>query len=186
MITSKIWGTKGIIINMSTVVQKGFSSVLIIIIVAALLGIGFWGYLMMKKGETTPTYVPLATTKPSASAKPRSVAPGVITQAVFAKSIDPKTGMPVNPGMVFSKSDPEINLVVSLQNPKIGTKIEYVRYLNDKFMDNKSTTTTKATDTSVVFNWNLKQPGAVHLMGNYKVRLYTNGIFEKEATYSGQ
>ncbi len=167
--------------------QKGFSPILIVVVIA-LLGLGFLGYqIIAQNGQTTPTptYQP-PVTKPTVSPQPRSVAPGVITQAVFAKSIDPKTGVPVSSGTVFSKTDPAINLVVSLKNPKVGIKIEYVRYLNDQFLDNRSTATTRANPSSVVFDWNLKKADAMHLIGNYKVKLYTNGVFEKEVNYKVQ
>ena len=42
---------------------------------------------------------------------------------------------------------------------------------------------TKANTNNVSFNWTLKKLGTTHLAGNYKVKVYTNGVFEKETTY---
>lgn len=77
---------------------------------------------------------PAATFKPAtSSSKPRSIASGVVTQVVVAKSIDLKTRTAINPNNIFSSTDPTIYLVMTVKNPPPGTKIEYVRYLNDRF-----------------------------------------------------
>jgi len=73
--------------------------------------------------------------------------------------------------------------VLTLKNPKVGTKFEYVRYLNGKFLDNGNLTMKKANTNNVSFGWTLKKTGATHLVGTYRVKVYTNGVFEKETTY---
>lgn len=165
--------------------QKGFAPVIILLIVAALAVGGYFAYQSFKgksqPSSTTPTTI-TGNKKPAL----RSKAPGIVTQITLTKTIDPKTGSAISPANIFSKTDPTIYTVITLNNPPAGTKIEYTRYLNGKFLDNRSTATTKATDKSVIFNWSLKTPGATHLVGSYKVKIYTNGIFEKEISYTVQ
>ncbi len=115
--------------------------------------------------------------------KPRSKAPGIVSSVVAAKSVDPKTGDAVNPTSVFLTTDKSIYIVTSLQNAKVGTKIEYVRYLSNKFLDNRSITITKPSTNNTSFVWTLRKPGATHPIGNYRVKVYTNGVFEKEIMY---
>ncbi len=119
-------------------------------------------------------------------AKPRSKAPGIVTNVVTAKAVDPKTGIALTPSTVFLTTDKTIYLVVSVAAPKIGTKIEYSRYLNGKFLDNKSIAILKSNMTNVGFDWTLKKTGATHLAGEYRVKVYTNGVFEKKTTYTVQ
>ncbi len=106
------------------------------------------------------------------------------TQIILTKTIDPKTGLATSPASTFSKKDPTIYSVVALNNPSLGTKVEYVRYLNGKFLDNRNATTTKASDKNIIFDWKLNKPGATRLSGVYKVKIYTNGVFEKEVNYT--
>ena len=172
----------------STFNQTGIAPVAIIVVVGAVLVLSYLAYqTLINKPLPSQSNTPLATSKPALnSPKPRSLTPGVITQVVTTKSIDLKTGAVTGPNAVFLSTEPIIYLVLTVKNPPVGTKIEYVRYLNDKFLDNRSTTTTKSSDNSVIFDWALKKPGAVHLKGNYKVKVYTNSVFEKDLTYTIQ
>ncbi len=158
--------------------QKGLTLILIIVIVTVVAIVSFLAYETFSAKSNNPPNLQQIT-----STRPRSKAPGVITQVVLATGIDPKTGTAVNPTNTFAKTDQVIYAVVSLKNPKVGTKIEYTRYLNDKFLDNRSLTTTKATTNNVIFDWQLRKPGTTHLLGNYRVKVYTDGIFEKEVKY---
>ena len=116
--------------------------------------------------------------------KPRSKIPGIIVSIVTAKGIDPKTGEAVNPTSIFLTTDKSIYVVTTLQNTKVGTRIEYVRYLNNKFLDNRSITITKLNTNNTSFVWTLKKIGATHPVGNYRVKVYSNAIFEKETSYT--
>jgi len=115
--------------------------------------------------------------------KPRSKIPGMIISIATAKGIDSKTGEAVNPTSVFLTTDKSIYVVMALQNVKMGTRIAYTRYLNNKFVDNRSIGITKPNTNNSSFVWTLKKLGATHPVGNYRVKVYTNGIFEKEITY---
>lgn len=151
---------------------------------AVLILLGAVIFLSQRGTSTQPT--PRQQTLPSLPAKPRSKAPGIVTSVVTAKSVDPTTGIALTPSPTFLTTDKTIYLIVSVTTPKIGTKIEYSRYLNGKFLDNKSIAILKPNLTNVGFNWTLKKAGATHLAGEYRVKVYTNGVFEKETTYRVQ
>ena len=168
--------------------QKGFTPLVLLLLLVILLGVGYAGYRSLSTSSQPSNQKTIATPQPknSTTSTPRSKAPGIVTQISLAKAIDQKTGLTINPVTTFSKTDPVIYAVVTLNNPPVGTKIEYVRYLNGRLLDNRSTSTTKATDRSVVFDWKLKKTGATRLVGNYRVKIYSNGVFEKEINYTVQ
>ena len=168
--------------------QQGLTPLITLLLIAVLLGVGYAGYRSLSTSSQPSNQKTIATPQPknSTTPSPRSKTPGIVTQISLAKAIDQKTGLAINPVTSFSKTDPAIYTVVTLNNPPVGTKIEYVRYLNGRLLDNRSTSTTKATDKSVIFDWKLKKPGATHLVGNYRVKIYTNGVFEKEINYTVQ
>ncbi len=168
--------------------QKGLTPLVTLLLIVVLLGVGYVGYRLLSTSSQPSNQKTIATPKPknSTTLSLRSKAPGIVTQVSLSKTLDPKTGLALNPTTTFSKTDPTIYAVVTLSNPPVGTKIEYVRYLNGRLLDNRSTSTTKVTDKSIVFDWKLKKTGATHLVGNYRVKIYTNGVFEKEINYSVQ
>lgn len=143
------------------------------------------GYLVTQKPnvntQTKQVVKPTAIPSPTLA---RSKAPGVIVSVVNAKGVDPKTGEALNPVTTFLSTDKSIYAVTTLKNAKIGTYIEYVRYLNGKFLDNRSVKITKANTNNVSFVWTLKNSTAAHPAGEYRVKVYTNGIFEKEISYT--
>ena len=175
--------------NLSAQSQKGFTPILVILIMAAMAGVVYLGFRSFTK--TTPsqnTYQQTPQKAPrqksaTVSSLPRSKAPGAITQVVAAKGVDSITGEAANPSSQFSKTDKAIYVILTLKNPKVGTKFEYTRYLNNKFLDNGNLTMKKDSTNNVSFAWTLKKPGATHLVGIYRVKVYTNGVFEKETTY---
>ncbi len=116
---------------------------------------------------------------------PRSKTPGIITSVVTSTALDAQ-GNAAGPSSSFLKTDKTIYLVLIFNNPKVGTKFEYIRYLNNKFLDNGSLKIMKPNLTNASFVWSLKKPGATHLPGNYRVKVYTNGIFEQEVSYTVQ
>ncbi len=172
--------------HLSPAKPRGIIIAEIIVVAVLFFGLGF--YLFNRSSSTTPTppTVNQNTTPPLVPTKPRSTAPGIITGAVFAKNIDPKTGAPLSPTSTFSATDKDIYIVATTQNPKVGTKIEYVRYLNNKYLDNRSVKILKPATTYVSFVWSLKNAGSAHPAGVYRVKLYTNGIFEQELSYTVQ
>ena len=146
----------------------------------------FIGYLIAQKPRST-TQTQQIIAQPTVQPKPtlpRSKAPGIIISVVVAKGIDSKTGEAIKPTATFLTTDKNIYAVTTLQNAKVGIRIEYVRYLNNKFLDNRSIKIKKPNTNNTSFVWTLKKPNASHLVGTYKVKLYTNGIFEKEVSYT--
>lgn len=142
------------------------------------------GYLVMQKQNPITNQ---QITKPIAIPSPtlaRSKAPGVIISVVNARGIDPKTGEALDPVTTFLSTDKSIYAVTTLKDAKVGTRIEYVRYLNSKFLDNRSVKITKANTNNVSFIWTLKNSTAAHPAGEYRLKVYTNGIFEKEISYT--
>ena len=128
--------------------------------------------------QPTPTFTP----KPTL---PRSKAPGVITNVMTSSSLDAQ-GKALTPTTTFAKTDKNIYLALTLNKPKIGTKVEYIRYLNGKYLDSGTNKILKPNVTNTSFIWSLKKTGAMHLVGIYKVKVYTNGVFEKETSYTVQ
>lgn len=146
-------------------------------------------FIVLQKSKTTslPTQQPVVQ-QPTISPKPtlpRSKAQGVITNILTAASVDIK-GSAVITSSTFAKTDKNIYLVLTLNKPKIGTKIEYIRYLNGKYLDSGTNKILKANVTNTSFIWSLKKTGAMHVVGTYKVKVYIDGIFEKETSYTVQ
>ena len=138
------------------------------------------GYVLRPK-PSTPTVITKPTLRPKPTL-PRSKAPGVITAAATATALDLRGGA-LSPAATFTQTDKTIYLVLTLNNPKLGTKFEYIRYLNGKYLDDGTLQITKPNTTNTSFMWSLKTPGARHLTGSYRVKVYTNGVFEKETSY---
>lgn len=113
----------------------------------------------------------------------RSKAPGVIGEVLMTKTVD-SIGRPLNLTSQFSKNDKEILLVTKLKNPKVGTDIEYVRYLDGKYIDHRSLKIEKVDALYASFSWELKDQFSTHRKGEYKVKLYTNGRAEKIVSYT--
>ncbi|HKC14998.1 MAG TPA: hypothetical protein VKC89_03515 [Patescibacteria group bacterium] len=135
-------------------------------------------YFIMQNSKTTLSQQAITKT-----ILPRSKAPNVITNALTATAIDAQ-GNAVSPKNTFSTTDKNIYLILTFNNPAVGTKFEYIRYLNDKLLDSNALKILKPNLTNASFVWSLKKPESTHLAGNYRVKLYTNGVFEKEVSYT--
>lgn len=156
-------------------------------VVAALLVIVFLGgnFLYTKKSDkvTQQTTGVQQPTMQQKTTLPRSKALGIVTGVVTATSLDAK-GNPVFPVSSFSATTKTIYLAVSLNNAKAGTKVEYVRYLNGKYLDKKALKIMKQNATNGSFVWSFINPGTKRKVGKYRVKVYSNGIFEKEMTFT--
>ena len=143
-------------------------------------------FVVLQKSKTKSLPQQPVAQQPTLSPKPtlpRSKAPGIITNIATATSVDTK-GSAVTTSSTFAKTDKNIYLVLTLNKPKIGTKIEYIRYLNGKYLDSGTNKILKPNVTNASFIWSLAKPGTMHLVGTYKVKIYINGIFEKETSYT--
>jgi len=112
----------------------------------------------------------------------RPLPPGVILDAATAYGIDSVTGEPKKISDHFTQTDPSVFLVIFLNDAKVNTKISYTRFLNGRFLDNKSFTITKDKTKILNFDWSLKGD-LQRAKGLYRVRLYTNDIYEKTISY---
>lgn len=167
--------------------QKGFTHILIILIILVLGGAAFWGYksLPSKTQNASSASQPVNTINngQSPSAAENNKTSGIIIQAVSAKGVDPKTGAAVNPTDTFLKAEKSIYVVLSLNDAKPGTKLAYVRYLNSKYLDHGSLTLKNDASKYASFIFSLKNETSNHFAASYKVRLYANGVFAKEIRY---
>lgn len=153
-------------------------------IVVLLLIVGLLVVLQKSKTPPLPAQQPVTQqpTLPPKPTLPRSKTPGVITNAMTASALDAQ-GKATSSVTTFAKTDKNIYLALTLIKPEVGTKIEYIRYLNGKYLDSGANKILKPNVSNTSFIWSLKKPGATHLTGTYKVKVYTNGIFEKETSY---
>ncbi|MCL4382484.1 MAG: hypothetical protein M1575_03520 [Patescibacteria group bacterium] len=158
------------------------------IVVVLLISIaGIFAALQKPKKTTLPTAQPTIQ-QPIPSPKPtlpRSKAPGIVTNVLTASSLDAQ-GKAVTPITTFAKTEKNIYLALTVNKPAVGTKIEYIRYLNGKYLDNGTNKILKPNITYTSFVWSLTKTGAAHPIGTYKVKAYTNGVFEKETSYTVQ
>ncbi len=107
--------------------------VMAVLVVLVLIG---GVYMLAKRPNKTvqPTTVIQQPTIQPKLTLPRSKPLGIITNVVTTTSLDAQ-GNPVSPTSSFSATTKTIYLAVSLNNAKVGTKVEYVRYLNGKYLD---------------------------------------------------
>ncbi len=160
----------------------GFAPIFIVLAVAV-IAVAVLGYFRFKKPLLTKTNI-AKTNSTRASPLPRSKKPGTIKYVVTSKGIDPKTGQEVNPTNTFSANDKQVYLVMGLNSPQVGTKIEYVRYLNGRYIDHKSMEVTKQGTNYADFDWTVNKSVVFYAPGSYKVKTYTNGIFEKNVLFT--
>jgi hypothetical protein len=158
--------------------EQGFVhlALVVIVVLALVVGVGLYVYnRQQSKTTTSNTSTPTTTKKLSH--------PGVVMSEVFAASLD-ATGASVNPTRTFAANTPKIYVVLGLANAQAAQRVEYTRYLNGKFVDNGSIAVKNgAKYASFVFSL---QPGKMHPKGAYVIKTYTNGIFERSATYTVQ
>ena len=112
----------------------------------------------------------------------RSKAPGLVLGATTATGFNTTTGQPINAKKEFLSTDKSIVLLMSMKNPPVGTRIEYVRYLNGKYLDHNSLQVARPGWLYSYFTW-LTKANKSHLAGLYQIRVYTNGILEKNFNY---
>lgn len=157
--------------------QKGFAPILLLVLVV-LVAAGFLGYQAIVQKSPPPS------TSQSIQARPNPPKPaGMILGAKTTKSLDPKTGRWGREVSTFSTKDPVVFLALQVNKAPKGTKFEYVRYFKGKYVDHKSLESTKDGVDYVSFSWSLKDIKSKHPAGDYRVKLYTNGKFEKEVSY---
>jgi len=173
--------------------EKGFAPLLIVLIIVLIGAAGFLGYQVTRPKTSTPTTPQAQPVKKPLSSKvpakisqkiipPRSKAPGVISAAITAHGYNPQTGSAIKPDKYFSPKDRQLYLALNINKPKVGTHIEYVRYLQGKYLDHRSIRVAQPNWKYAYFGWTNKS-GKEHKKGIYRVRVYSNGILEKKVNY---
>lgn len=150
--------------------ERGFIHlVLLLLLVVVIVGALGYAYFSHQISKTT--------TK-SSSSKALSH-PGVVSSESFAASID-SMGTAVNPSAKFTTTTPNIYVVVGLSNAT-SQRVEYTRYLSGKFVDNGSIPLTSGAKYAS-FKFALKTGQSRHV-GSYLVKVYTNGVYERSASF---
>lgn len=162
--------------------KRGFVQILLILVAGLatlVIGVIVWSRL-------TGGQVPFSAKKGKVVrvTKLRLKAPGIISAVISAKDVDTSSGEPKVLSSKFNKKEAEIFIVMRLDGAKAGTRLEYVRYLNDKYLDHRSMEITRENISYANFSWKLIDPPGTRLGGEYFVKVYTNGRLEKTITYS--
>lgn len=154
--------------------SKQIVFVLVGLFAGLVLGVG--GVLAYNSLNPQPTPQPIVkTVQPTDRAQ--------ITGAAAATSID-KDGKAVSPTDTFNSStDKSIYVVGTLKNVPKGSKVEYVRYLNGKYLDSKVATVGQDGKKYFSFSWTTKTANNAHPDGVYTVKLYLNGDVNETVTY---
>ncbi len=101
-----------------------------------------------------------------------------IVSATMSKSMDLK-----DQATVFdSKNDKVIYEILSLSNVKKTTKVSYVRYLNDKYIDSKVTVPSADGVSTLYFSF--EKGIGNYPAGQYKIVNYIDGKKSISTTYS--
>jgi hypothetical protein len=92
-------------------------------------------------------------------------------------------GRVASPKWQFSAaSDQKIVAVVALSHAPAGTVMSYTRYLNEAFVDSKSST---LTTTATSFNFEFAPiAGQKFAVGSYRLRVYVNNAATWEVRYT--
>ncbi len=108
---------------------------------------------------------------------------GIVEAAETSSAFDMAFDKAINITSQFASTDRSIYLAVSLNDFRPGSRCEFVRYLDDKYLDHGSVIVTKVPPTTVAFEWSLRRAEARRLEGNYRVRVYLNGVYKTEISY---
>ncbi len=156
--------------------EKGVAhfGLLLIVVLALVVGVGL--YVHNNQKSKSPTGTTASTTK-------KLTHPNVVKSEVFATSLD-TSGAPISPTDKFTPTTPKIYVALGLSNAKATQRVEYTRYRDGKFVDNRSAAL-KDGAKYAYFVFDLKT-GKKHPKGTYTVKTYTNGVFERSAIYTVQ
>lgn len=151
--------------------QHGFAHiVLVLLMVVAVAGVSLFAYQRIQEAKQ-------ANGTPKGAKRPL-----IIKTVEFSTNVD-SVGKAITPTSSFALTDGKINVVSALQSPKKGTRVEFVRYRDNKFVDNGSLAVAKDGAQYVSFDFTPK-PGKKHPSGLYKVKVYVNGTYQTSGTYS--
>lgn len=157
--------------------QSKFTMAFVILVLVATGILGYKAYQQTQNQISKKTVVKQVLVR-------RSKIPNIIVKATTAKAIDVKTGKVITAARVFSFNDKTVYLALDLNSAKSGTFIDYIRYLNGRYVDHGNVKITKNGTNNLTFNWtNTKPLGSVG-DGKWKIATYSNGILEKRVNYT--
>ncbi len=159
--------------------QKGIALPIIILLITIVGGlVAYKTYQQIK-----PNQQPAQKTVVKQVVVRRSKIPNVIVTATTAKAIDVKTGKVITAARVFTLNDKTVYLALDLDSAKSGTNIDYIRYLNGRYVDHGNAKLSKDATDNINFSWtNNRSLGSI-LDGKWKIATYTNGVLEKRVSY---
>ena len=159
--------------------QKGIALPIIILLITIVGGlVAYKTYQQIK-----PNQQPAQKTVVKQVVVRRSKIPNVIVTATTAKAIDVKTGKVITAARVFTLNDKTVYLALDLDSAKSGTNIDYIRYLNGRYVDHGNSKLSQDLISNISFSWtNSRSLGSV-IEGKWKIATYTNGILEKRVSY---
>lgn len=153
-----------------------FMSILILLLGLTISLVGYKTYIKSREVTTKKVVMKQEIVR-------RSSILGIILKATTAKAIDVNTGKIIRATRIFSLNDKTIYLALGLNNAKMGTYIDYIRYLNGRYVDHGNVKIVKDATNNITFSWtNIKSLGSVN-DGKWKIATYTNGILEKRVSY---
>lgn len=157
--------------------QRGFAHIFIVfVLVLAIAGVGFLAFQRIQDAKQANSTSNLPGTGKTTKG------PLVVKSVEFSTTVD-SVGKATAPSTTFTATDGKINVVATLQSPPKGTRIEFVRYRDNKFVDNGSLAITKEGAQYAGFDFTSK-PGKKHPTGTYRVKIYANGVYQVSGTYS--
>lgn len=157
--------------------QRGFTHIVIVLVlVVVIAGVGFLVFQRTQDAKRANSTSNLPGTSKITKG------PSIIKSVEFSTVVD-SVGKATSPSTTFTTTDGKISLVTSLQNPKKDTRIAFVRYRDNKFVDNGSLAIAKDGAQYARFDFTAK-PGKKHPTGTYKVKVYANGVYQTSGTYS--
>ncbi|OGG15417.1 hypothetical protein A3D77_07810 [Candidatus Gottesmanbacteria bacterium RIFCSPHIGHO2_02_FULL_39_11] len=131
------------------------------------------------KIKTIPTAPPQNTMVDNSAVRAQMIKEVVLTDE------DPtRPGIPVEKKTEFTKKTESIYATVILNNPIVGSKISYVRYLNSNYMDHGTIIVTKSDSKYVHFSFTLANQKAFQPVGSYLLKLYVDGQVVKTAAFT--
>lgn len=105
-----------------------------------------------------------------------------ITNLVIAHAVD-QQGKAVGASTTFDrKKDTIVYVVLTLQDARKNTKISYVRYYNNKYVDSK--VTVPAKDGATILYFAFEKGVGMYPAGNYKVVTYVDGRRSLDTTFT--
>ena len=153
--------------------KSGFAPVLVLAVVAVIAGVGFFVFAL--------THQTSSSGKKSVTGVGQTAPGKVVTNVEFSTSLN-SDGSAANPAHAFTTTQPKIFAVMTLNNPSSGTKLQFIRYRDTKFVDQGSITLPKSGARVASFAFVLKA-GETQQTGTYRVKVYVNGNYTGSAKY---